>query len=134
MPTFRKFDTFTADLANGLQDLSSDQLIVALCSSSPSVTNTSISDLVEISYSNISSNRLVTTVSSTQSSGVYRLILQDKVLIASGALPTFQYIAIVNYTRSRLVGFSDAGSVVSVGAGETYTVGFDQANGAVSIQ
>lgn len=112
--------------------------MVALCASAnaPVSTNSVLTDLTQIAYTNLSS-RNITTSSSAQTSGTYRLILNDLVLTASGAVATFRYIAIYNDTPTSpadpLIGFYDHGSDVTLANGETFTIDFDGVNGLFSL-
>ena len=83
MATFTKFNSFVEALAEKKHDLGSDQIVVALTNTAPSATDSQLSDITEISYTNCSS-RNVTTVSSSQTGGTYKLVLQDLTLTASG--------------------------------------------------
>ena len=84
MATFNKFNAFVADLANGVHNLGSNQLVVALTNTAPSASNATLSAITEISYTGLST-RNITTTSSTQTSGTYSLVLVDLTLTASGA-------------------------------------------------
>jgi len=134
MATFQKFQPFAADLANGVHNLASDQLVIALTNTAPTNTNGQLSQISEISYTNLSS-RNITTTSSTQTSGTYRLIVEDIVLTASGSVGPFRYVVIYNdtATNDRLVGFYDYGTSISLAASETFTVDFDGTNGVFSL-
>lgn len=127
MATFNKVHSFVAALANGVHDLSSDQLKVALCAAAdaPVASDEELADLTEISYTNLSS-RDVTTVSSTQTSGTYSLVLTDLILTASGAVSTFRYVVLYNdtATNDEIIGWYDYGSDVTLANGETFTVDF----------
>ena len=139
MATFNKFNSFVAALANKVHNLGSDTLTVALCATAnaPVATNTQLSNLTQISYTNLSS-RVITTTSSTQSSGTYKLILQDLVLTSStGDVAAFQYIVIYNdtATNDELIGWYDYGSALTLhGAnGDTLTIDFDGTNGVLKL-
>lgn len=129
-----KFNSFVESLAEKQHDLGADQLEIALSASAPSTSNTQLSNITQISYSNLSA-RAVTTVSSSQTAGVYKLILQDLVLYATGTVATFRYIILFNQTSASdlLIGYYDYGSNVSLNNGETFTIDFDGTNGALSI-
>lgn len=134
MATFTKVNTLGLDLASKVHNLGSDQLKVALTSSAPLVTNTQLTDLTEISYTNLST-RDITTTSSTQTSGTYKLVLVDLVLTASGAAGPFRYITIYNDTAAskQLLGFYDYGAPVTLADTETFTIDFSAATGALQI-
>ena len=138
MAAFNKFNAFVADMPNGVHNLASNQLVVALCAAAnaPVATNSVLANLTQISYTNLST-RNITTTSSTQSSGTYKLILQDLVLTASGAVATFRYIVIYNDTPTSpadpLIAWYDYGSDVTLANGETFTIDFDGTAGLFSL-
>lgn len=70
MASFNKFQSFVEALAEGSHNLGSDQLVIALCAAAnaPTATDAQLSDLTEISYTNLST-RNVTTSTSAQTSG-----------------------------------------------------------------
>lgn len=132
--SLNKFNTFVADIANKVHNLSSDQITVALCSSAPVATNTVLANLTQISYTNLSA-RNITTTSSTQSSGTYKLVLADLTLTATGAVATFRYVAVYNSTASGgpLIGWYDYGSNVTMANGDTFVIDLDNTNGMFSL-
>lgn len=132
--TFNKFQPFVADIANKIYNLGSDQLVVALSDVAPTATNHILSDITQISYTNLSSRNIATT-SSIQTSGTYNLILQNLMLTASGTVPQFRYIIIYDSTTpsGNLIGWYDNGSEVNLVNGQTITFSFDQTNGLISI-
>lgn len=136
MASYNKFQSFVEAVAEKVHNLGSDQITVALCAAAnaPVATNTKLSDLTQISYTNLSS-RDVTTASSAQSSGTYKLTLTDLVLTASGNVATFRYIVLYNNTATNdeLIGWFDYGSDVSLANGDTFTCDFDGSAGVLTI-
>ena len=136
MATFNKIDAFVENLAEKVHNLGSDQLVVALTNSAPIASNTVLANLTEISYTNLSS-RNITTSTSSQTSGTYKLVLTDLVLTASGAVGPFRYVAIYNDTPTSpadpLIGWYDYGSSISLATGETLTIDFDGTNGLFTL-
>ena len=136
MAAFNKFDSFVEALAEKIHNLGSDQIVVALtaAANAPVASNTQRSNLTEISYANLSS-RNVTTTSSSQTSGTYKLVLADLVLTASGAVATFRYIVLYNdtATNDELIGWYDYGSNVTLASGDTFTIDFDGSGGVITI-
>lgn len=134
MATYTKFNCFVEDLAEKKHNLGSDTLTVALTNSAPVATNTVLANITQIAYTNLSS-RVITTASSTQTSGTYKLTLNDLTLTASGAVATFRYIVIYNdtATNDELIAWYDYGSSVTLGSGDTFTCDFDGTNGLLSI-
>ena len=134
MATFNKFYPFVEAVAEKKHNLGSDQLVVALTNSAPSSSNAVLTDITQISYTNLSS-RNITTSTSAQTSGTYKLVLNDLVLSATGSVATFRYIVLYNDTATNddLIGWYDYGSAVTLSNGETFTVDFDGTSGALTI-
>lgn len=134
MATYVKFQPFVEALAEKVHNLGSDQLVIALTNSAPNATNATLSQLTEISYTNLSS-RNVTTSTSAQTSGTYKLVCADLVLTASGAVGPFRYVVLYNDTSAsdNLIAYWDYGSSISLASGETFTVDFDGSNGVLTI-
>lgn len=131
MAIYNKFNQLPEDLANGVHNLASDQLVVALTNTAPTAGLETLSEITEITYTNLSS-RNITTTSSTQTSGTYALVLQDLVLTASGgSVGPFQYVVIYNDAPTSpadpLIGYYDYGSAVTLADGETFTVDLTEA-------
>ena len=127
MATYNKFSQFVEDLNNGVHNMSSDQLVVALSNTQPVAANSVLADIAEISYTNLDS-RLLNTLSSGQTGGTYSLVLEDLVLTASGTVPTFQFVAIYNDIPTSpadpLVNWYEATSPIDMVAPETFTINF----------
>ena len=134
MATFNKFNAFVESLAEKKHNLGADQLVIALTNTAPVATNVALTDITQISYTNLSS-RNVTTITSAQTSGTYKLDLTDLVLTASGAVATFRYAVLYNSiaTSFELIGWADYGSAITMANGETFTVNFDNATGAITL-
>ena len=137
MATYLAFDQFVEDMAEKHQDLGSDQIETALTNTVPTDGMVDLAAITEIAYGNISA-RAITTTSSAQTAGVYKLTLTDLVLTASGAVPTFQWVVIFNQdsttpTANRLIGRYDHGSAVTLANGETYTLDFDDSGGFITV-
>lgn len=137
MATFNKFNSFVEALAEKVHNLGSDTLTVALCASAnaPVATNTQLSNLTQISYTNLSS-RVLTTSSSSQSAGTYKLVIADLTLTASGgSVAPFRYVVIYNdtATNDELIGWYDYGSDLTLANGESLTLDFDATNGLLQL-
>ncbi len=135
MATFNKFNSFVEAIAEKVHNLGSDQIVVALTNSAPVAGNTQLTDITEISYTNCSS-RNVTTTSSAQTGGTYKLTLTDLVLTASGGtVGPFQYVVLYNdtATNDELIGYYDYGSALTLNDTETLTIDFDDSNGVLQI-
>ena len=135
MSTFNKFNAFTEDVAEKKHNLGSDQIKVALTNTAPVAGNSVLADLTEITYTNLSA-RDVTTASSGQTAGVYKLTLTDLTLTASGgSVGPFRYVVLYNDTASGdpLIGFYDRGASITLLDGESILIDFDDADGVLTI-
>lgn len=135
MASFVKFYSFVEALAEKKHDLGADTLKVALTNVAPSLSNTQLSDITEVSYT-YASSRTLTVNSSSQTSGVYSLVLQDLTISASGgSVGAFRYLVVYNDTSTNdlLIGYTDYGSSITLADGEYITIDFN-ASGLFSIQ
>lgn len=138
MAAFNKFQSFVEALAEKKHNLGTDQLVVALCNAAnaPSASlDAVLADLTVIAYTNLST-RNITNGTSAQTAGVYKLVLTDLVLTASGgSVAPFRYIVIYNdtATNDELVGWYDYGSDLTLANGETLTIDFDGSNGVLQL-
>lgn len=133
MATFNFFNSLTEALAEKKHNLGSDTLTLALTNSAPSASNTVLADITQISYTNLSS-RTLTTTSSAQTSGDYKLIIADKSLTASGgSVATFRYVVIYNdtATNDELIGWYDTGAGQTLADGDQFNINFDGTNGLI---
>ena len=134
MAAFNKFNSFVEAIAEKVHNLGSDTLKVALTNSAPAASNTQLSNITEISYTNCSA-RTLTVSSSSQTSGTYKLVLADLTLTASGAVGPFRYVVLYNdtATNDELIGYYDYGSAVTLASGDTFSIDFDGTNGVLQI-
>lgn len=136
MASYNKINAFVANIANKKYNLGSDTLTVALtaAANAPVATNVALTDITQVSYTNLSS-RTITTTSSTQTSGTYSLILAQLTLTASGAVATFRYVVIYDATATsfELICWFDYGSNVTMASGDTFVIAFDLTNGLLQI-
>ena len=134
MAAFQKFRAFVEALSEKVHNLGADQLVVALTNTVPVNTNAILTDITEISYTNCSS-RDISTSSSAQSAGTYKLVLTDLVLTASGSVGPFRYVVIYNGTASNdeLICWFDYGSSITLATGEQFTLDFDGTNGLFTL-
>lgn len=145
MAVFNKLNGFVEHLAEGVHNLGSNQLAVALSNTAPGSEGTPptgatstcvLANVTQISYTNLSS-RNVTTSSSAQTAGTYKLELADLTLSATGTVGPFRYIYLFNDTPTSpadpLIGYFDYGSSLTLNNGESLTIDFDQATGALTL-
>lgn len=125
MAAFTKFEPFVENLAEKVFNLGSDTITVALSATAPTATWGTLSQVTEVSYTNLSA-RVITISASSQTSGTYSMVATDLVLTASGAVATFRYVVIYDDTAAsdQLIGSYDYGSNVTLANGETFTLDF----------
>jgi hypothetical protein len=126
MSAYNKFNSLVEAMSEKVHNLGSDQLKIALSNVAPVAGNTQLSNITEIAYTNCSS-RLLTTTSSSQTAGVYKLVLQDLILTASGGtVGPFRYVVVYNdtATNDELIAWFDYGTSITLADGETLTIDF----------
>ena len=145
MASFVKVNDFVENMAEKVHNLGSDQLVVALSNTAPASETSNptadgngvLANVTQISYTNCST-RNITTSSSSQTSGTYKLVLTDLVLTASGGtVGPFRYVYIYNDTPTSpadpLIAHFDYGSSITLNDGETFTLDFDPTNGVLQV-
>ncbi len=138
MAAFVKFNSFVEALAEKTHNLGSDQLKIALTNTDPTASVTNYAGLTSpLPTTNLSGATPynVTTSSSAQTSGTYKLVCADLVLTATGAVGPFRYVVLYNDTAAadEVIGYYDYGSSISLANGETFTIDFDGSNGVLTI-
>lgn len=133
MPTsaYNKFDDFSEQLIRGVHDFDANTFKVALTNSAPVATNTVLADITQIASGggyttggetttiSISVSTLTTTVSGTEVQWTG----------SGGGMATFRYAVLYNDSSTSpadaLIAWFDYGSGVTVAAGETFTLKFN---------
>lgn len=142
MATFTKINDWVDYLGEDV-DLASDQFVIALSNTAPASEtpnpttdgNGVLANVTQITYTNLSS-RNITTTSSSQASGTYKLVLADLTLTASGgSVGPFRYVYVYDDTVAGdpLVCVYDYGSSITLADTETLTIDFDGTNGLFSV-
>ena len=146
MATFTKLNGFVEHLAEKVHNLGSDQLAVALSNTAPGSEGTPptgstaaciLANVTQVAYTNLST-RNITTSTSAQTAGTYKLVLTDLVLTSSGGTTgPFRYVYIYNDTSASpadpLIGYYDYGSSITLADTDTLTIDFDGSNGLLTI-
>lgn len=134
MAAYVKFYSFIKAAYEKKHNLASDTLKIMLTNSLPSQSNTVKGDLTEISAGGgyTAGGSTVTGVVSSQTLGVYKIVGDDVVFTGSGGgFGPFRYAVLYNDTASNdeLICFWDAGSNITLAAGQTFTVDLSALNG-----
>jgi len=134
MPAFNKFYSFVEARNEGAHNLGSDTIKIALTNSAPVATNTILANITDIASGGgyTAGGVAVTRVSSSQTLGVYRLVLQD--LTLNGPFGPFRYAVLFNDTAAGkpLIGYYDYGAALTITSGNNFTMDFDGTNGVLS--
>lgn len=146
MAAFNKFHCFVADLAHKKHNLSSDVLKVYLSNAAPNASTHTAYDGVtgttgpaEIAAGNgyTLTGATAALTSSAQTSGTYKLTLQDPPTwtATGGTIGPLRYAVLYNSTSTgkELIGWWDYGASVTLQATETVAVDLDQTNGVLTI-
>lgn len=110
-----------------------------LTNTAPTATNAVKADITEIAAGGgyTAGGTQATTTSSTQTSGIEKLILADVVFTATGPVGPFRYAVLYNDTQTvpakPLIGWYDYGTSISLANTETFTVDLDQVNGVLTL-
>lgn len=145
MASYVKINDFVEHMAEKEHDLGADQLVVALSNTAPASEtsnptadgNGELANVTQIAYTNLST-RNITTSTSAQTSGTYKLVLTDLVLTSSGGTTgPFRYVYIYNDAGTTptdpLIAHFDYGSSITLQDGETFTLDFDGTNGLLQV-
>lgn len=132
------FQPFAAAPFNGIHNFATNTLKLMLTNVEPVNTYTAISSISEIAAGGgyDAGGITITTTSSTQTAGVYRLILEDEVLTATGTIAEWQYAVLYNDTAANhppILWYTYANPVNMV-SGNTFLFDFDGANGVINAQ
>jgi hypothetical protein len=140
MASFNKFNSFVEFLAEGKMNLETDALKIVLTNTAPTAANSVLANLTEITAGNgyTAGGIAVTVSSSAQTSGTYKLVLDDLTITASGgAIGPLRYFVLVDTTPTTplkpLIGWWDYGSSITLADGESVTVDFSATNGALQL-
>jgi hypothetical protein len=141
MSAFNKFNAFAAAMPNGGVALATDTLKLMLTNTAPVATNVQYSDISanEVANGNgyTTGGAAVTTVSSAQTSGVYKYVgsVPAPTWTATGAVGPFRYVVLYDTTpgTKSLTGWWDYGASVSLANTNTFTVIFDATNGIFQL-
>ena len=140
MSVFNKHQSFVEYLAEQVYNLGSDTLKVMLTNSAPLATNSVYANLTPITaehgYSAGGTQAAVS--SSAQTSGTYKLVLNDVVFTASGGtIGAFRYADLYDDTPTSpadpLIGWWDYGSSITLQDSETFTWDADPTNGILTL-
>ena len=129
---WNKYQDFTEQLIRGVHDFDAHVFKVALTNTLPVATHATLSQIGEIAPGNgYTAGGNTTTVTISETGGTTTVQGTEVVFTASGAMATFRYAVLYNDTATSpadaLIANFDYGSAISLTAGETFTVRFNNA-------
>lgn len=128
MAAFNKIQQFAQDLAEGVHNLSADQLDWYLSNATPDAAADAVkADLAEITNENGYAAPVDTQNTGAESGGTYTLTGTAATITASGGtIGPFRYVVLDNDTPTSpadpLIGWWDYGSALTLNDGETFTI------------
>lgn len=134
MASYNKFEDFSEQLIRGVHDFDAHVFKVALSNSAPNATDATLSSISQISGTNgYTTGGTATTVTLSETAGTTTLQGTQVVFTASGGtMGPFQYVVLYNDSATSpadaLIAWWDYGSPVTLLAGETFTVKFNNAS------
>ena len=143
MASFTPTNDFYGHMPNGVHDLSSNTLKLALSNTAPSAEtsdptadgNGVLANVTEIAYTNLVS-QTQTVSSSSQTGGTYKLILDDFNMEASGgSVGPFRYIYLYDdtATNDEILGYYDYGSELTLADGEKLNMDYSETDGVLQV-
>lgn len=139
MATYNKFNQFTKDLIDGLQDLDSHAFKVMLTNVAPVATNAVKADITEIAAGNgYVSGGNSTTITTSTSSGTSKATATDVTFTAAGGpIANFRYAVLYNDTQTSpskpLIAWWDSGATQTITDGNSFVVDFSAINGVFTV-
>jgi len=113
---------------------------VALSNTAPNATDATLSQITQItgggSTGYTTGGATASFVSSAQTSGTYKLVLNDVQFVADTAgMGPFRYAVLYNDTSAsdNLIAYCDYGSSITLAYTETFTVDFSATNGVFTL-
>jgi hypothetical protein len=138
MATYNKFHSFGKNVHEGKHNLSTAVLRVAFTNTAPSPTNQTIADIAQIATGGgyNTGGFTLPVVSSTQTSGTYKLVVQDVTFTATGTCGPFRYVVVYDSSSAGelLIGWYDYGDSLTLASGESLFLDFSDPGGLFTHQ
>lgn len=139
MATYQKFNAFVEAVVEGKINLATDTLKVMLTNTAPVATNSVKADLTEISAGNgyTAGGNTASVSSSSQTSGTYKLVLNDPAAwtASGGTIGPLRYAVLYSDTATNkdLIAFWDYSSSITLAIGESFAVDFSPSTGVLTL-
>ena len=137
MASYNKYTAAVEPLVEGI-NAGSDTWKIALAATVNAADTTFVAGTTDLATGGgyTQGGQTATTTSSTQTGGVYKLVLTSpSAWTASGAGFSFRYVILYDSTTSTPVGYWDYGSTITMNGtnGDTFTVTLDATNGVFQV-
>ena len=111
---------------------------MALTNVLPAAANATLSQITQIAVGNgyVAGGNQATQVSSSQTAGTYKLVLNDPTFLAAGgAIAPFRYCILFNDTalNDELIGWIDTGATQNIADANSFVVDFDASLGILTL-
>jgi hypothetical protein len=140
MVAFNKINSFVEALAEKVHNLGADSIKAALTNTAPTAASTawSVGAFPAPAAANgyPAGGLSITTTSSAQSSGTYKLVLADNTYTAAGgSLGPFQYVILYNDTSAgkEIIGWYTYPAPITLLDTEQFVLDFDGAGGVLTL-
>lgn len=140
------YHCFKEDVMHGVNNFDTHTIKVALTNTAPDVANHNIFQQInEIPAGNgyTAGGVALTKISSGQSNGTYKYVVQDVTITASGgSIGPFRYVVFYNSSVLRdqtnnqshpLIAYADYGQSITLGDGESFTIDSSQTDGLIQL-
>jgi hypothetical protein len=133
--TFKRFWCFNADSFNGKHRINADPFKLLLTNTEPLISATSHLQITEIAAGAgyPSGGIPLVTVSSTHVSGLYKWIVNDVTIIATGTMAPWRYAVVYNSgaASTPVVGYVDTGATQQMTTAMEYKFDMNQIDGLI---
>jgi hypothetical protein len=140
MAAFNKFNVFTQDLATGGHVFGTNTFKLFLTNAAPAAANTAYGGTggtpAEIAAGNgYTAGGNATTITISNTGGVEKMVGTNpaQIVAAGGTIGPFRYVVLYNATSTKLIGWYDYGSAITLAIGETFDMTPDATNGLLTI-
>lgn len=136
--TFNFFDSAAADFGNGVISCSGGGIKFALTNTAPNASDSQLSDITQIAYTNITgavAGKGLTPTGVTAAGNPFKFDHDDTDVAATGPVATFRYVVWYddNATNDELIGWVDYGAGLTLADTEKLIVRPNASNGVFGI-
>jgi len=141
MAAFNKYFSFIDEISKGGHNLQLPPVLkVALTNTAPTqatdtVWNTTVAPAPAAANGYTAGGNTLTGVTGATAAGIFKQVAADTVFTATaGGIGPFRYAILYNTSASsKVIGYYDYGSSITLNSTDTFTVDFDATNGVYTI-